>query len=137
MLGSDREILVSSEDRYGRGMYRRVSTESATPFERLSALYIGALKLARQGRTATIEGNRELALQRAERVSGLVRRLDVCLDHATAPELCANLSQLYRHIEARLAIEGIDVEPAGFDEVIAILEKLWDGFQEAEKQKQA
>ena len=137
MLGSDQEISVSSEDRYGRGMYRRVSTQSATPFERLSALYIGALRLARQGRNATLEGNRDLALQRAERVSGLVRRLDVCLDHATAPQLCANLSQLYRHIDARLALEGIDVDPAGYDEVIAILEKLWDGFQQAELQKQA
>ena len=124
---------MSSENRYGRGMYRRVSNESATPFERLSQVYIGALRLARQGRTATLEGNRALSLQRAERVSGLVRHRDICLDHQAAPELCANLSQLYAHIQARLSMEGIDIDPAGFDEVIAILEKLWDGFQQAEK----
>ena len=124
---------MSSENRYGRGMYRRVSSESATPFERLSHVYIGALRLARQGRTAVLEGNRSLALQRAERVRSLVKHLDVCLDHASAPELCANLSQLYAHINARLSMEGIDIDPAGYDEVIAILEKLWDGFQQAEK----
>ena len=73
--------------------------------------------------------------RRAARVSALVRRLDVCLDHQTAPELCENLSQLYQHIVARLELEGIDLEPSGYDEVIAILEKLWDGFQEAERRK--
>ena len=126
---------MSNDDRYGRGMYRKVFAESSTPFERLSALYIGALRLARQGRTAALQGNRAIALQRADKVGALVRRLDACLDHQTAPELCANLSRLYQHIDARLALDDITIEPSGFDEVIAILEKLWEGFQEAEKHK--
>ena len=137
MFGSSRESFVSNGDRYGRGMYRKVFSESSTPFERLSTLYIGALRLARQGRSATVEGNRALALARADKVSALVRRLDACLDHQTAPELCANLSRLYQHIDARLALDDIVLEPSGFDEIIAILEKLWEGFQEAEQQKNA
>ena len=127
---------MSSEQRYGRGMYRKVLMYSATPFERLSALYIGALRLARQGRAAAVQGNTDLALQRAERVSALVKRLDVCLDRQAAPELSENLSRLYRHIEGRLDQEGIELDPSGYDEVIAILEKLFEGFQEAEGIKQ-
>ena len=127
---------VGSEERQGQGVYRRVFAESATPFERLSTLFIGALRLARQGRSAVLEGNRALASQRAERVSALARRLDVCLDHPTAPELCQNLSRLYQHIVARLAMDDIPIDPTGFDEVIAILEKLWQGFVEAEQREQ-
>jgi len=114
-------------------MYRRVFAGSSTPFERLSTLYLGALRMAREGRTAALEGDRDLAQQRAERVSGLIKRLDVCLDHKAAPDLCQNLSRLYQHIMARLAQEETTIEPAGFDEVIKILNKLWDGFQEAEQ----
>jgi len=118
-------------------MYRKVFAGSSTPFERLSTLYIGAIRLARQGREATIEGNADAAKQCAEKVDALLRRLDVCLDFQAAPELCANLSALYKHMGARLLQAEATASPAIFDEVIAILEKLWDGFQEAEKQGQS
>lgn len=127
---------MGSEERHGQGMYRKVFTESATPFERLSTLFIGALRLARQGRSAAVSGDRPLASQRAERVSALAQRLDVCLDHQAAPELCQNLSRLYQHIVARLAMDDVAIDPSGFDEVIAILEKLWQGFVEAEQLKE-
>ncbi len=116
-------------------MYRQVHAESATPFERLSTLYIGALRMAQQGRDAALEGNPDHAKQRAEQVSALLRRMDVCLDHELAPDLCENLSRLYQHMVARLAQEDTAMEPASFDEVITILNKLWDGFQEAEQRE--
>jgi flagellar biosynthetic protein FliS len=133
MLAFQRELFLSSEDRYGRDMYRQVFAGSSTPFERLSTLFIGALRLARQGREAALHGDAELARERADRVAGLLRRLDVCLDHKAAPALCENLSRLYKHMDARLSEEEAAIDPAAFDEVLAILNKLWEGFQEAEQ----
>ena len=67
----------------------------------------------------------------ASKVAAMLRRLDVCLDHSVAPELSTNLSRLYQHMEARLDLAEATKDPAIFEEVIAILDKLWDGFQEA------
>lgn len=67
----------------------------------------------------------------ASQVAAMLRRLDVCLDHSVAPDLSTNLSRLYQHMEARLGLPEATEHPAIFDEVIDILDKLWDGFQEA------
>jgi len=96
-------------------------------------MYIGALRLSREGRDAVAAGQPTQAKERAVHVATLLRRLDVCLDHGVAPDLSTNLSRLYQHMQARLDQAEAISDPAIFDEVIAILDKLWDGFQSAEK----
>jgi flagellin-specific chaperone FliS len=114
------------------GMYQRVLAVGATPYERLSTMYMGAFRIGRQGLKAANAGRTEDAQAKAERLSAVVRRLDMCLDFTLAPDLCRNLSRLYSHIQARLndPAEGHSVE--AFSECLKILETLWDGFQKAE-----
>ncbi len=113
-------------------MYQRVLAVGATPYERLSTMYMGALRIGRQGLKAAEAGRTEDAQAKAERLSTVVRRLDMCLDFTLAPDLCRNLSRLYSHIQARLSepTEGHSAE--AFSECLKILETLWDGFQKAE-----
>ena len=125
---------MASEQRYAAKLYERVSMVGSTPFERLSAMYTGAIRLARQGRREALHGEEDLARQRAEKVTAIVRRLEVCLDHRIEPELSANLSRLYGHIQALLAKPEAALDPAAFDEVLGLLNTLWDGFREAERQ---
>lgn len=113
-------------------MYQRASAVGATPFERLTTMYMGALRLGRQGQKAANANRMEDAQAKAERLSAIVRRLDMCLDFRVAPDLCRNLSQLYVHMDRRLTDPVNGHTAAAFTECLTILETLWDGFQTAE-----
>lgn len=119
------------EARHGIEMYRRVFAVGSTPFERLSTLYLGALRICAQGKKAAAAGDAVLAEQKADKVAAVVRRLDACLDFSIDPDLCANLARLYAHILERLSDPKTPYEAQAFDEVNSILQTLWEGFQEA------
>ncbi len=125
---------MGMNERYGTKLYQRVSMVGSTPFERLETLYSGAIRLARQGRRDALHGNEDEAAHRADKVSAILQRLDICLDHDLAPDLSANLSRLYGHMRARLAEPDASLEPTVFDEVLTLLNTLWDGFEQAERQ---
>ena len=113
-------------------MYQRVLAVGATPYERLTTMYMGALRIGRQGLKAAEAGRTEDAKAKAERLSTVVHRLDMCLDFHLAPELCKNLSRLYSHIQTRLSDSASGHSAEAFTESLSILETLWDGFQQAE-----
>lgn len=113
-------------------MYQRVMAVGATPYERLSTMYMGALRIGRQGQKAAHAGRMDDARAKADRLSTVVRRLDMCLDFRLAPELCKNLNRLYSHIQNRLNHPETGHSEDAFAESIKILETLWDGFQTAE-----
>ena len=123
---------MGGSNRYGIGMYQRVSAVGASPFERISTMYLGALRIGKQGRKAVNAGNSDYAREKAERLHAIIQRLNLSLDHTIAPELCENLSKLYGHMGARLEEEEVATDPAIFDEVLRLLETLWKGFQEAQ-----
>ena len=126
------ERVLSQEHRYRVGMYQRASAVGATPFERLTTMYMGALRLGRQGHKAANANRVEDAQAKAERLSAVIRRLDMCLDFRVAPDLCRNLSQLYVHMDRRLTDPDTGHSTEAFTECLTILETLWDGFQTAE-----
>ena len=123
---------MSKKTRYEIGMYQRAMAVGSTPFERLSTMYTGAIRLCKQGQQAVESGNVECAADKAERLSAVIRRLDMSLDFSIAPDLCKNLSQLYVHIQARLSEPDTPQNPEVFREALQLLETLWDGFQAAE-----
>jgi flagellar biosynthetic protein FliS len=125
---------VGVEERYAAKLYEQVSRVVSSPFERIETMFSGALRLTRQGRTAAVRGEADVARQRADKVSAILKRLDVCLDHGLAPELSANLSRLYGHMQGRLATPEAALDPDVFDEVLGLLGTLWEGFQEADRQ---
>jgi len=123
---------MSKKTRYEIGMYQRAMAVGASPFERLSTMYSGAIRLCKQGLQAAESGHSERASAKAERLSVVIRRLDMSLDFSIAPDLCKNLSQLYVHIQARLNEPDAAKDPEVFRETLQLLETLWDGFQSAE-----
>ena len=123
---------MSKKTRYEIGMYQRAMAVGATPFERLSTMYNGAIRLCKQGLQAVEVGDIERASAKAERLSAVVRRLDMSLDFSIAPDLCKNLSQLYVHILLHLKDPNVAKDPEVFRETLQLLDTLWDGFQSAE-----
>ena len=119
-------------NRYEIGMYQRVLAVGSTPFERISTMYIGSIRIAKQGLKAVKAGEPQYAEEKAQKLQAIVRRLDQCLDYQIAPELCENLSRLYGHILARLSDPEIGTDGAIFEEVHGLLNTLWAGFQEAQ-----
>jgi flagellar biosynthetic protein FliS len=123
---------MSKKTRYEIGMYQRTMAVGATPFERLSTMYMGAMRLTKQGLQAAEAGHDKRAADKAERLMAVIRRLDMSLDFTIAPDLCKNLSQLYVHIQARLSEPNAPNDPEVFRETLQLLETLWDGFKNAE-----
>ena len=123
---------MAGSKRYEIGMYQRVSAVGATPFERISTMYLGSLRIGKQGLKAVRAGEAEYASEKAQRLQAIIQRLNLSLDHTIAPELCENLSKLYGHMLARLAEDEVNTHPEIFEEVLQLLEALWSGFQEAQ-----
>jgi flagellar biosynthetic protein FliS len=124
---------MSSSSRYEIGMYQRVLAVGGTPFERLSVMYTGALRICRQGVKAARAGQVEHAAEKSRKLLAIIVRLNVSLDFSVAPELCTNLDQLYTHMMQQLDREDIGEHPEIFEEALQILQTLWDGFCEAEQ----
>lgn len=122
---------MAPSTQYEIGMYERVLAVGSTPFERVSIMYNGAIRLCRQGLSSAQSGDADNAKAKAERLCAVVRRLDVCLDFTIAPELCRNLSRLYGHIQEQLSRPTIGEEPMVFEETLQLLQTLWDGFKTA------
>ncbi len=128
---------MSRKRHYEIGMYQRVLAVGSTPFERLSTMYVGAIRLSKQGLNAAEANQVILAEEKAERIISVVRRLDLCLDFTIAPDLCKSLSQLYAHIQAILADANVGQKPEIFQETLRLLETLWDGFKRAQAQAES
>ena len=128
---------MSRKKTYEVGLYQRVLAVGSTPFERLSTMYIGAIRLCKQGLKAAEADQTEQAKAKAERLIAVLRRLDLCLDFNIAPDLCKNLSQLYVHMQASLADPQTGHQPETFREALRLLETLWDGFKQAQAQTES
>ena len=126
---------MSKHKDYPIHMYERAMAISASPFERLTTMYTGAIRHCKQGLEAAERGDEARAADKAKRLRAIVLRLDASLDFKLAPELCTNLSQIYVHILGRLDQPGLAQEPEVFREILQLLETLWDGFQRAEDGK--
>lgn len=125
---------VSQERIYQVGMYQRAIGVGATPFERLTTAFLGALRIGRQGLKAAEAGRIEDAMAKGERLYAIVKRMDQSLDFSIAPDLCKNLTKLYKHVLALLSDPELGSKPQSFAESVQILSTLWEGFQAAEEQ---
>ena len=123
---------MARANQYEIGMYQRVSAVGASPFERISTMYLGSLRIGKQGLKAVRADQPEYAEEKSQRLQAIIQRLRLSLDHTLAPDLCENLSMLYGHMLARLVEEDVGTNPEIFEEVIQLLETLWTGFQEAQ-----
>jgi flagellin-specific chaperone FliS len=128
---------MASIKHYEIEMYERALAIGSTPFERLSTLYTGAIRLCKQGFSLATAGDVAGAAAKAERLAAVLKRLDLCLDFSIAPDLCKNLNQLYVHMQAQLTSPSIGAQPEIFTETLGLLETLWDGFKGANQRDQS
>ena len=124
---------MARPNQYEIELYQRVSAVGASPFERISTMYLGSLRIGKQGLKAVKAGQVAYAEEKGQRLQAIIQRLDLSLDHDLAPDLCDNLSKLYRHMLARLLEDEVGTNPEIFEEVLHLLETLWAGFQEAQQ----
>ena len=110
---------MAPTNRYEIGMYQRVLAVGGTPFERLSVMYTGALRICSQGLKAAKAGQVEHAAEKSKKLTAIIIRLNVSLDFSVAPELCTNLDQLYSHLLQSFDREDIGEHP----EIFAFLQK--------------
>lgn len=111
--------------------YRRVDLESAPKEQivgRLFDRFLGDVEQARAAMTTRDVHGRAAALDHALQIVG---ELSAALDHAAAPELCANLSALYDFVTQRLVHAHMTMDPSSLDQAVRIMSELGTAFHGA------
>lgn len=115
----------------GAVQHDQVNLPTGTTGQTLIALYDTAIRHARQG-ARSIQARQLVAKgKELQRVSSIIAELASTLDHAVAPQLCANLEQLYGYIQRQLALASARMDPAAAEEVASLLGTLRDAWIEA------
>jgi flagellar biosynthetic protein FliS len=112
-------------------LYRDVDLESAPKgqiLERLLDRLQADLAVARQAITDGKIEARSAALGHAQMI---VVELQAALDHAQAPEMCANLARLYSFVNDRINTANITRKTAPLDDASQVVVVIADGFREA------
>ena len=111
--------------------YRRVDLESAPKpmiVERLFARFANDIAQARASLANRDIAGKAAAIDHAIRI---VVELAASLDHAAAPELCANLAALYRYVTDRLTEANLPLTVPPLDEAGSLMASLADAFRAA------
>jgi flagellar protein FliS len=95
---------------------------TAGPLQLRLLLYDGAIKYARQARTALEQSDFEQSYLNLSRVQNIVLELSNSLNHDQAPELCDRLTALYNYIYRQLVNANLQRDPALVDEVIELID---------------
>jgi flagellar protein FliS len=104
--------------------YNQVRASTSTPGELLLALYDGLFRFL-NGARACFE-NKEPARGRelVSKARAIVSELLLALDHAVAPELCANLAGIYDFALDRLSDANRHAKASYIDDVVRVLTPL-------------
>lgn len=113
--------------------YKRVDLESAPKpviLERLFERFLMDLVRTREALTAKDIQAKAQHLDHAMRIVG---ELEASLDHAVAPELCANLVALYRFVLDQLGKCNMTLDPSHLDAASRVMTDLGAAFREAHR----
>ncbi len=116
---------------HAANVYRRVDLESAPKpqiLDRLFARFLADVDAAR----AAIQ-HRDIAAKAAAIDHGtqIVGELRASLDHAMAPELCANLDALYGFVAQRLGFASLSLDVSFLDQAVTVMADLRAAFAAA------
>ncbi len=114
----------------GAARYARARAETASPHQVL-------LLLLREARTSMARAARDLqegkgadAHRAIDKASGIVAELASSLNHARAPELCANLSATYQFVLARLVTASSVRNASAVEEALRVFTPVADAFEQ-------
>jgi len=114
--------------------YKQVNVQTASRGQILLALYETAIRYAKQGAESIRRGDVVAKGKELQRVAAIVAELTSTLDHSAAPDLCANLEQLYFYMQERLALANATLDPEPAEEVAKLLEVLREAWFQAVSQ---
>lgn len=110
--------------------YRRVDLESAPKIQIVERLYKRFADDVAQARTAIVARDVRRKAAAIDHALQIVIELQAALDHAAAPELCANLTALYDFVQTELATASLRLDPAPLDRAAKVMADLGGAFQQ-------
>lgn len=111
--------------------YRRVDLESAPKHQILDRLFARFATDVEQARAAIAAGTIQDRANAVDHALRIVGELIASLDHASAPELCANLAALYHYVGSQLCDGNITNKPEPLERAAATMAQLASAFREA------
>ena len=110
--------------------YVQASYENAPPIKIVHMMYEGALRYLGQAQRLDPRAQLREFTDRLNRADAVVSELRLSLDDAHAPELCEQLTGLYRFVESQIreALLGQTSEP--LEGACSVLQVLLEGWRE-------
>lgn len=115
----------------GLGRYQDMKVQTASPAQIMIMLYDGAIRFSLQAKKKIEDKDFEGKGIFISKTQAIIDELMNSLDFSIAPDLCANLQQLYIYINERLTHANIQLDAEAMDEVIQLLNTLRDGWKQA------
>jgi flagellar protein FliS len=116
---------------YASRAYGRTQSETASKERLMVLLFETALRSIRVAATHLDAGKVREAAPLLARATDIVTELLGTLDHARAPELCTQLSQVYLYANNRLLVATMDRSAAAARDAERALAPIADGFAQA------
>lgn len=113
--------------------YQQSQVTTASRGQLLLLAYDGALRFISEAKRAMQSNEYERQNTTLQKAQALLMELRYSLDHKAAPELCASLDYLYRHLHGQLMYANVYDDQAALDEVAGMLTELRETWAEAER----
>jgi flagellar protein FliS len=116
--------------------YKNVQASTASKERLMSLLFEAALRHMRQGRTALERKDRNSFFTAIEKASAIVIELKCTLKPEVAPQLCAQLADIYGFVIGRLVQAAVKNDARFINEAERAFAPVADGFIQAAAQVQ-
>lgn len=113
--------------------YRRGDLESAPKHLVLERLFDRFDRDLVQAREAIVAKDIQRKANLIDHAMRIVAELSAALDHAVAPELCANLAALYDYVTVKLGEANTKVAVAPLDDAAKVMADVASAFKEAHR----
>ncbi len=109
--------------------YRKGDLESAPKHVVLERLFDRFARDLAQARDAIAAGDIQQKATLLDHALSIVGELCAALDHAAAPELCANLDAIYQYVIVRIGEASLKLEIAPLDEAATLMNEIGNAFK--------
>jgi flagellar protein FliS len=108
--------------------YKQVRANTSTPGELLLALYDGLFRFLNGAKVCFENQQAPRGRELVGKAHAIVSELLMALDHAAAPELCANLASVYDFALSRLSDANREAQSKHIDDVLRALTPLREAW---------
>jgi flagellar protein FliS len=113
--------------------YQRVDLESAPKTQIVERLFDRFARDLDEARAAITTKDIQAKSRALSHANQIVLQLRLALDHAAAPEMCANLESLYSFVALRLAEANLKLTTKPLDQATKVMAGLGNAFKQAHR----